>query len=122
LKLKDDPRVASTEFFGEGKELMVACLFKKPLACADGLMNYLTRKKGGVPPQKKEPLSNLCFKVHDRIKLKAETTTDFPLELKCSLLISEADMVEANQLEQRARVGNQAQRESGNREMQVVDE
>lgn len=30
LKLKDDPRIESTEFFGEGTELAVACSFAKP--------------------------------------------------------------------------------------------
>jgi len=30
LKLKDDPRIESTEFFSEGTELTVACSFKEP--------------------------------------------------------------------------------------------
>jgi len=98
MKLKDDPRVESTEFFSEGEDLMVACMFKKPLACAPGLKNYLQRKKGDDVKAEKAPLSNVCFKVYDRIQLKVETTTDFPLDLKLSLLLTEEDLVEAEEI------------------------
>jgi len=100
LKLKDDPRIESTEFFGEGTELAVACSFAKPKACTEGLKNYVTRKTGVAPANKDEPLSNICFKVYDKVKIIVLTTTDFPLDLKCTLIITQADGLEYERIKQ----------------------
>ena len=36
--------------------------------------------------------NNFCLGVFDHVKVLVETTTDFPLDLKCTLLFSEDDM------------------------------
>lgn len=118
MKLKDDPRVESTEFFGEGEDLMVACMFKKPLACAPGLSNYMTRKKRDNAKEDKAPLSNVCFKVYDRIQLKVGTTTDFPLDLKLSLLLTEKDVTEAEEIQSQ----RQADQTKKNKVVQIVND
>ena len=101
LKVRDDPRIDKTEFFGEESELMMACMLKKPMSCPPDLMNYLSRKKGGIAPEKLEPLSNICFKVYDRVKLRVEATTDFPLDFKFTLLISDEDMLEYQEIREK---------------------
>ena len=111
LKLKDDPRVEGTMHFDE--ELKVACTFKKPLMLADGLVTYRGRKEkekvNVQDPNKasnsdgqsgKRPQANLCFAVYDKVKLKVETTTEFPLDLKCTMLITEDDMAEYEEIQQ----------------------
>lgn len=102
MKLKDDPRIESTDYFGEGTELAVACSFTKPQECAEGLKNYVTRKTGVAPAGEDARLSNICFKVYDRVKIKVETTTDFPLDLKCTLIITQADALEYERIKQEA--------------------
>ena len=106
LKLKDDPRIESTEYFGEGTELAVACSLAKPQVCTDGLKNYVSRKAGAATTKEDddkvevEPLTNICFKVYDRVKIKVGTTTDFHLDLKCTLMITQADGLEYERLKQ----------------------
>ena len=123
LKVKDDPRIDRTEFFGEENELMMACMFREPISCSPDLMNYVSRKKGGNPPDEKEPLSNICFKVYDRLKLKVEATTDFPLDFKFTLLISDEDMIDYKEIsEQRQKQAKQASDMAVRKQLQVVDD
>ena len=44
------------------------------------------------------PEEILIFKVFDRVKVKVDTTTDFPLDIKCSLVIDEEDHEEFNRI------------------------
>ena len=37
---------------------------------------------------------NLIFRVLDTVKIKVETTTEFPLDFKCSILFSTEDIIE----------------------------
>jgi len=87
-------------------------------------MNYVSRKTGVAPADKDAPLSNLCFKVYDKVKLKVETTTDFPLDLKCSLLITREDVLEYEQIEQLTLETKltQASLKQARGEVQVVDD
>jgi len=94
--------------------------------CAEGLKNYVTRKAGAAPAtgdeEKKEPLSNICFKVYDKVKIKVETTTDFPLDLKCTLVITQADGLEYERITQEAVEAEltQANQKQAQGELQVV--
>lgn len=111
LKLTEDPRVDATMLFDE--ELKVVCTFKKPLMLADGLVTYRGRKekekvnsqgpnKASNPDSQpgKRPQANLCLAVYDKVKLKVETTTEFPLDLKCTMLITEDDVAEYEEIQQ----------------------
>ena len=67
------------------------------------MKNYVSRKAGAVPAkddEENEPLTNICFKVYDRVKIKVGTTTDFPLDLKCTLMITQADGLEYERMKQ----------------------
>lgn len=41
---------------------------------------------------------NLLFRVFDTIKVRVETTVEFPLDIKCTLMFTEEDLEEFNQL------------------------
>ena len=92
------------------------------------MKNYVTRKAGAAPAtgdevtDKKEPLSNICFKVYDKVKIKVETTTDFPLDLKCTLVITQADGLEYERITQEAVEAElaQANQKQAQGELQVV--
>ena len=97
LKLKDDDRVESTLPFEE--ELKVACIFKKPVELKNGLLTYAQRKKPSDQRTDETNLTDLedgkakncCFAVYDKVKLRVEATTEFPLDIKCTLMLSEED-------------------------------
>ena len=90
IKLKDDLRVESTVHFEQ--EMMVACTFKKALECAEGLSSFMDRRKGREPEN--NCLENVCFKIQDKLKVRVDTTTEFPLDLKCSLMLTRDDQLE----------------------------
>lgn len=90
----------------------------------DGLMTYnerrLRAKENGQNPAHendgskqaaKEPQSNLCFAVYDKVKFKVETTTEFPLDIKCKMLITEDDMIEYEEIKQLQAARSEAQME-----------
>ena len=111
IKLKDDPRVAQTEFFPD--ELRVSAIFKKDLELADGQLNYRQRQMQDrakqaphqQPPEERtgpQTLSNnVCIGVYDRIRLRVEATEDFPLDIQCKMLISKDDMEEYEELKEK---------------------
>jgi len=84
--LKEDPRVESTTYYETDDTLRVACSFRKDLELAPGSKKYQDRVSkelsAGVNP------NNICFEVYDKVKIMVETTTEFPLDLKCTLLIT----------------------------------
>ena len=43
---------------------------------------------------------NLTFRVLDTVKIKVETTTEFPLDFKCSILFTQEDVMEYAQRKQ----------------------
>ena len=86
IRLKEDPRVESTTYYETDDTLRVACSFRKDLELAPGSKKYQDRVSkelsAGVNP------NNICFEVYDKVKIMVETTTEFPLDLKCTLLIT----------------------------------
>jgi hypothetical protein len=41
-----------------------------------------------------QPNEYIKFSIFDKVKVKVETTTEFPLDLKCSLMFSQDDIAE----------------------------
>lgn len=41
---------------------------------------------------------NICFSVYDAVKIKVDVTEEFPLDIKCSLLITQDDMLEYGEI------------------------
>jgi len=109
IKLKDESRVDSIMPFED--ELKVACIFKEPLVLANGLQTYDQRKKKGEKaPESKELkdggeslAKNVCFSVYDKVKLRVEATTEFPLDIKCTLLLTGEDLNQPDLLPQNFR-------------------
>ena len=75
---------------------MVACTFKNKLECVDGLSSFMDRRKGKKPES--NLLANICFKVQDKLRVRVDTTTEFPLDLKCSLILTIQDQLEIDSL------------------------
>ena len=69
---------------------MVACMFKKPVECGPGLQSFAVRRDKQAEAE--GPLSNVCFKVYDKVRILVDTTSEFPLDLKCTLLLTKTDM------------------------------
>ena len=45
-----------------------------------------------------QPSEYLKFSIFDKIKVKVETTTEFPLDLKCTLMFTVEDQEEYNKI------------------------
>lgn len=48
----------------------------------------------------KNDAKNCCFTVYDKVRVKVDVTTEFPLDIKCTLLITEDDHVIYDELKQ----------------------
>ena len=120
LRLRDDERIDSTVFFEE--EVKLAATLRniprkesevggetasgaqeenkdegKVKVAADGstgLRGGNSSSAGSAPVDEK---GNLVFKVFDVVKVKVETTEEFPLDIKCSLMFSKEDLKEFEQ-------------------------
>lgn len=98
IRLRDDPRIDEIIFFEDDMTLVAHVKGKKPEDTKDDL--FKDRKK------KKQPTINdisdfkkqfndgdfVVLKIFDKVKVLVETTTEFPLDIKCTLLFSEEDL------------------------------
>ena len=66
MKLKDDPRISSVTFSEETNSVSILMVNK----------------------------DQKTLKVYDRTRIKVETTTEFPLDLKITLVLTEEDELE----------------------------
>ena len=41
--------------------------------------------------ESQENARDCCFTVYDKVRVKVDVTTEFPLDIKCSLLLTEED-------------------------------
>lgn len=98
LRPRDDSRVESHEFNAE------------TLTLTANLRPVKNRKKNKKKQSKQdpneksiehsqekdenpqEPAQKLVFRVFDKVKVKVETTDEFPLDVKCSLLFTKEDL------------------------------
>lgn len=87
IKLKEDPRIDRTDFNSLDDELKVKCSLKKQIE-----VNSLEDSEST------KMVNEISFKVLDKVKIKVETTTEFPLDLKCTVMISKDDMEEYSEI------------------------
>ena len=90
LRLRDDPRIDSVIFFEES--LVMAAHLKQTGKAGERcdafkLVKSLQELKTNFSPEEV-----LIFNVFDRVKVLVDTTTEFPLDIKCTLLFSKEDM------------------------------
>lgn len=52
------------------------------------------------------PQELLVFKIFDKVKVKVDTTTEFPLDIKCSLVIDLEDHEEFNRIAKEQEANN----------------
>lgn len=115
LRLRDDPRIDSLVFFEE--QLTVVAHLKPTV-----VKGSEKQQKGSGPEKQLERFKNiksldeferefapeefLIFRIFDKIKVRVETTTEFPLDIKCTLLFTKEDLEEYDKLgkEQEAQV------------------
>lgn len=93
LRLRDDPRIDSVIFFEEHLTL-VAHLKGAKNAGKDQEAKRDKFKKAKTIAEIHEQFSSeefLILRIFDKIKVKVETTTEFPLDIKCTLMFSEED-------------------------------
>ena len=90
IRLRDDPKIDSVLFF-EDQMTLVALV--KEVGCDDIRKHNQRDKFLGLRSlhECEENFSRtefLTFKVFDNVKVIVETTTEFPLDIKCKLVIS----------------------------------
>jgi hypothetical protein len=93
IKLSDDMRFDSIMFFEE--ELILVAHFKllndKNQAQKVDTFRAITK----FEQLKQLPEDEIMiFRIFDKIKVKVDTTTEFPLDLKCTLVIGQEEMDE----------------------------
>jgi hypothetical protein len=113
IKLRDDPRIDSVIFFEE--ELVMVAHLKSDNNSAKPKVNAGERLDEFRKVTKLHELTGansifapeelLIFKIFDKIKVKVDTTTEFPLDIKCTLVFGKEDLEEYARLslEQEAR-------------------
>lgn len=109
VHLRDDPRIDSVIFFEE--QLIIAAhvkQIKKPSREAGDessssnkleafkLVKSIQELDG--PNSKFAPEELLIFRIFDKVKVRVDTTTEFPLDIKCSLIFGPEDLVEYQRL------------------------
>ena len=108
LRLRDDSRVDSLVFFEEHLT-MVAHLkqTKKQKEAAQGGKGQSNEEKLDKFKKAKnlqdiqlefDPEEYLVLRIFDKIKVKVDTTTEFPLDIQCTLMITDEDEQEYNKL------------------------
>jgi len=78
-------------FFEE--ELKLSLIFQEEQELAEGVLSYRQRKTK-IEVKSNEKQNNVCLAVFDRVKIKVEATKEFPLDIKCSLLVTKKDIQE----------------------------
>lgn len=123
IHLRDDPRISSVIFFEE--HLVLAAYIKTIRKSTDPREPVGANKAGGMSASAKleafkavksleeltgkdtifAPEELLILRVFDRVKVRVDTTIEFPLDIKCTLLFGKDDLDEYQQLlaEQEAR-------------------
>lgn len=101
MKLTDDPRIESTQFDNQ-QIILTASLsqpskrqMKKQLYCSGKKHEKQTNSEEEEEEEAKAPTETekeLIFRVFDMVKIKLETTTDFPLDIKATLIFSKQDL------------------------------
>lgn len=105
LKLKDDPRIERTELFDSETEFVVAGSLTKGVPSGPGVRNY-TQRRQKEEAKEGTTIDNVCFGIFDKVMLKVDTTEEFPLDLKCSLMISADDFQQAAALQEQEQAAN----------------
>lgn len=101
IRLRDDPRIDSVIFF-EDQLILVGHL--KQSNQEGKRIDHGARVEAFKQITKFEQLNEfaaeelLIFKIFDKIRVKVDTTIEFPLDIKCSLVIGQADIEEFNRL------------------------
>jgi hypothetical protein len=112
VHLRDDPRIDSVIFFEE--QLIIAAHVKQPKKPnkeanhdastattkleAFKLVKSIEELEG--PHSKFAPEELLILRVFDKVKVRVDTTTEFPLDIKCSLIFGPEDLQDFNRLVQ----------------------
>jgi len=102
VRLRDDTRIDSVIFFED--QLILVAHLKQPSLKDGKRVNNGERVDAFRQVTKYSqihefaPEELLIFKIFDKIKVKVDTTTEFPLDIKCSLVIDKDDHEEFNKL------------------------
>ena len=116
IHLRDDPRIDSVIFFEES--LVIAAHLKQTAQSVDHRTNgerveafkqVKSLDELGGNQSQFAPEELLIYRVFDRVKVRVDTTTEFPLDIKCTLLFTQEDLLEYDklQLEQEALINKQ---------------
>ena len=115
IRLKDDPRIDATMFFPV--EMIVVAHIKSAPIVELSLESTITvpgndkakfnyQSKNQKPVRSIEEFKSLypsgdefiVFKIFDKLKVKVDTTTEFPLDIECKILFTKEDGYEYQRL------------------------
>jgi hypothetical protein len=106
IRLRDDPRIDSVTFF---EEEMVMVAHIKPVCTDNSKQNRLKSNNAGEQAadefRKVTKLSQftdknsifapeelLIFRIFDKVKVRVDTTTEFPLDIQCTIVFGKEDL------------------------------
>ena len=113
IKIRDDSRVESVIFFEEHMTLIALLKGKKnessnPEEKRDKFKKIKSLEQIHLDFQ---PHEYLALSIFDKVKVKVETTTEFPLDIQCTLLFTKEDQEEYDKIKRQAEEKAQKQRE-----------
>lgn len=116
IRLRDDPRIDSLLFFEE--HMIIVAHLKTKTGKGNGKSaeekRELFKKVKNLSDFEEHfsPDEFLIMRIFDKVKVKVETTTEFPLDIKCTLMFTPEDAQEYDQLlkeqENRNKVANES--------------
>jgi len=116
IRLREDPRIDYVMFFPE--EMTIAAHYKNnaanPLEQEKENGKLKDRLKGVETLAELKSMFNvekelLILRIFDKVKVLVETTTEFPLDIKCTLMFTKEDLEKYDKLKEEYESNAQAQ-------------
>lgn len=99
LRLRDDSRIDSLLFFEEQLTIVAHLKGKKGDGRAEEKRELFKKVKTlGEFEQHFSPDEFLIMRIFDKIKVKVETTKEFPLDIQCTIMFTKEDLEEYDKI------------------------
>ena len=104
IRLRDDYRIDSVLYFTEHMTIVALLKNSKKVSGGNKSAEQLEERRQAFKQLKSlsaveeqmQPGDYIRFSIFDKVKVKVETTTEFPLDIKCTLMFSAEDLEEFN--------------------------
>lgn len=91
IRLRDDPRIDSVVFFDE-QLVLVAHLKQSKNSKIEAFKKVNSLEEFTGKQSHFAPEELLVFKIFDKVKVRVDTTIEFPLDISCTLVFGKEDL------------------------------